>query len=321
MSLWAENRQNFAVGDPEYHIPRPDLSSYNYHINATGVQLLGLNDLFNSKTPYKDAIRDACLVPLNAFDGGYNEWGFYKCSATSITIDGEKIPYALLKAYLNPSGPLVAFAEHAPTKRSEEVRDGVTGLTIEAAMKLGHDAYMARHTAMRKQKDIDYDYYHRYTDAYARIVHTYNLWQAASLPVWEHNVYLQVRRSCERLAFNRYDAEAYRTGDYPTLAEYQNAILREEMLSAVITALRKWRTAGSRNRRFLSTAETQVQQLLTASSKDPMYEHSYRDLVGGMNKTLDDMLKVIWMGSWPDEVCKLVGDYATQTTKPLEEAK
>jgi len=296
ISLLAEDETQFCVDGRD----SIENASYNFRPTATGAHELDLDDLFNAKTPYTDALYDALLVPLDidSLDPRVGSaMDVYTCSATRISfIIEDDIPYALLKAYLNPAGPLATLAQHAPS-RLQPLRDAATGLTAEAAMQLGHAKFLARYAAARgKAEDVQ----ENEDDAYARLLHRANLRHAAPLSLAQHNQYLQVRRELERLGRACLDAQGDLSDAQSAVKTQQYAALREETLFAVITALQ------------------------SPTPDPPTRAHALRTLTTAKAQVDDeDVQKVLTeittgLPTWPDKVAGLIDRYVVQVTKGLD---
>jgi hypothetical protein len=314
--------------------PSTDFRSVNYRITANKPQLLGLNDLFNAKTPYMDAIHDVAQAELisesvtrdnvlHDDDLSPDKMVTYTLSATGITFVFPAyaacplfltVDYALLKDYLNPTGPLVALAKNAAMK-PRTVRDNATGLTADEAFTLGCDEFEARYAAAKKMDDN-----YKPSDGcwiYATLMNARNARQAAALPLAKRNQYLQVRRCLERVADTHYDTEDALSWQLPP-GEFsgKNAAARENTLAAVIQVLKSSainEQARQHANKCLATADAQARQLIIPR-QTPEDPDKYTENVRSLLHALVDLSVAATF--WPDEVAELAGEYAVQTTVP-----
>jgi len=317
-----------------------DFSSLNYQMTAKGPLLLGLQSLFNPKTPFMDAISDIVQADLErnrvaqadlllAAPRRYSLTpkmiNTYTCSATGITFvfprylfdnyaSGDffaTIPYPLLKDYLHPSGPLATLAKNRRIN-SPAIRDAVTGLSAEAAMHLGREAFETRYAATQaKETYAPGDGY----GVYATCMHARNAWQATTLPLSRRNQYLKIRHILENLAATRFAIDHALFWILPLEdTKNENAAFCEDMLTKVITALQAPMPNAAARRQAqmsLAAAGRQVRSLVTPRHT-PDDSAVYTMKVRVLLRLLSEVTHAA--PAWPDNVAAVVGVYAEQIT-------
>lgn len=311
--------------------PSFDYNGVNYRINGDTPQLIGLRDLFDPNTPYVDAISDLMNAAftkyeMENFEGVYGDYQKaaeaipnYTLAPSGITFmhmpmstgptDLAKIPFPLLKDYLNPDGPLPGFADMRPIKLPV-VRDPDTHLTDSEIAVMGRDAFAARYTEKLVQ--------HQYEivgglPTYTVLLQAHNAWQAATLPLTRRNQYLQVRRVMMRLATAAGAMKGHILRDETLAADV------EDLLGKVITApTTPDPAARKRAIEALSRAEGWAKAALTPPaniSDRERYANAVRDLLHAITD------QEIAIQSWPDAVAELTATFAEKVTMPGMETK
>lgn len=324
---------------PDHQHSRVETSAL-YRLDAGGVHLLTLDDLFDPHTHYLEKLTQLATAGLWKQAGQRaaadrppaltaEQLTTFTLSAKAITfvfapgtVDAHRstavylnIPFAQLTDCLNTHGALYDWLQ---TSAHLLVRDPVTGVAAVGARQLGSDAFVTRYQA--KTKDASEVGTRSAYYVYSMLIYTHNHLQADMLPAERQGQWQQAEDLLDRLVRAHYDALAARDGFGTMQVDFRSVTVaeKEETLASVLANLQQPLTnhaARAEAVKALLDANTRWTALAHPAGK-PEQPADYQHAIQALEQVLSELKTLL--PSLPDAAAKHLAHY-TRTYITLEE--